>query len=113
MRISFSGSRERLRASGTALPAPYGTGFAWIKIRSRSFALKVDGEESHGGVPEDSLGTVPLARNRPRPLIEVYGTCGESAAHMGTFPLCRLRGSSMNVPGCFVFKGQLQANRSL
>ena len=34
--------------------------------------LKADGEESHGGVPEDSLRTVPLARNRPRPLIDVY-----------------------------------------
>ena len=29
---------------------------------------QVDREESHGRVPEDFLGTVPLARNRPRPL---------------------------------------------
>ena len=33
---------------------------------------QVDGEESHSGVPEDFLGTVPLARNRPRLLIDVY-----------------------------------------
>ena len=43
-------------------------------------------EESHSRVSEDSLVTVPLARNRHRPLIEVYGTCGESAAHMVNIP---------------------------
>ena len=31
-----------------------------------------DGEESHGGVPEDFLGIVPLARNRPRLSFDAY-----------------------------------------
>ena len=33
---------------------------------------QADGERSRGGVPEDFLGTVPLARNHPRPQIDVY-----------------------------------------